>query len=74
MKFYLGAFLYLFVFGFSVYGIFAEELRVGVGSNALVLGGWLKNSICIFLLFLVGIVSCIPIFVALRNALGNANK
>lgn len=59
MKFFLLAFLYLFVFFGSIYGFFVNELNIGLGENSkfnVSLTGWAKNLTCIFGLFLVAAI------------------
>lgn len=72
MKFYLLAFLYLFVFFGSIYGFFVSELNIGFGADSafnLSLSGWAKNLLCTFGLLLVGAMSVWPLVSATYKAL-----
>ena len=77
MKFYLLAFIYLFVFFGSIYGFFVSELKIGFGAVPganFVLTGWVKNITCSFGLLLVAVVSAYPILRAVYNALEAGSK
>lgn len=74
MKFYLLAFLYLFTFFGSIYGLFVDELNIGLSVDSafnVTLTGWAKNLFCLFGLLLVAGVSAYPIVIALSRALKN---
>ena len=74
MKFFLLAFLYLFVFFGSIYGFFVHELSIGLGENSkfnVSLIGWAKNLTCIFGLFLVAAVPSYLIARVLYRAVVN---
>lgn len=77
MKFYLLAFLYLFVFFGSLYGLFVSELNIGLGAGpefSIVLRGWVKNLLCSGGLLLVAGISAYPIISAVSKALGNGGE
>jgi|GEM_PF-3891252 len=74
MKFYLLAILYLWVFGSSIYGLFASEIHIGVSSWGFTFSGWQKNLLCGAALLIVAILPAIPVIIAVRNTLLKANK
>lgn len=77
MKFYLFAFIYLFIFFGSLYGLFANELNIGFGSNSLLnysLTGWKKNVFCVLGLILVAAVSTYPVLLGLYKAIKNSGN
>jgi hypothetical protein len=77
MKFFLLAFIYLFVFFGFIYGFFVHELNIGFGGDSsfnFSLTGWAKNLLCIFGLFLLGAVPAYPIVRAVYRALGNGGN
>ncbi len=74
MRFYVGAFLFLFVFSFSIYGLFVEEIKIGFGDSSFMLKGWAKNGLCIIGLAAVLVISVYPILLALSNAFKNGGK
>lgn len=72
MKFYLMAFIYLFVSFGSIYGFFVDELNIGFGAESgvnLVLTGWVKNLACSVGLLVVAVVPAYPLILAVYNAL-----
>lgn len=77
MKFFLLAFLYLFVFFGSIYGLFVNELTIGLEADPnlnIVLTGWVKNLTCLFGLLLIGVVSAYPLVAAVYRALRDGGK
>ncbi len=77
MQFYLFSFLYLFVFFGSVYGLFVDELTLGLRqpSNVnITLEGWRKNALCITGLLIAALIPTVPLVTAICRALKSGSE
>lgn len=70
MKFYLLAFLYLTIFGISLYGLFADQITFG---ENIVVKGTTKNVACWIALLVVAAVPAFPIISAVYKAFNSTN-
>jgi len=62
--------LYLFVVFSSIYGFFIDEIYF----FGFTLTGWSKNLLCLFGLFILGIISLYPILIGIYRAVDNGNS
>jgi hypothetical protein len=70
IKFLSLAGLYLFMVFSPVYGFFVDEISL----FNFTLTGTSKNLLCLFVLFIVGIISSYPMLLVVYRALKNSNS
>jgi hypothetical protein len=68
--FYILAVLYLFLFFGSIYGLFVDELSI----FGYTLTGWGKNTLCLFILLIPGLITAYYVGLAVHRALSSSQK
>lgn len=73
--FFVFGFFYIASLIFAIYGLFVSELSLKIGTNEffhVTLTGWIKNIICLILIFWPGIVGWFYLCQALYRAVADA--
>jgi hypothetical protein len=68
--FYIILVLYLFLFFGSIYGLFVDELSI----FDYTLTGWGKNTLCLFILLIPGLITAYYVGLAVYRALSTSQK